>query len=496
MYPNHYGYPNAAGGPAFNGAPPPQNPHLQPGPSQNQPQQMMYNTQQQPQQHQQQQPQQFPMGAQAAHFPAGPNPAMMGAAGPAGMMQNTAMAAMPTMPTMPTMPAMSAMPHMAANGQMAYQTPYTSSPYGAAIPSPAPPQPQLPANYMMSGPMPQYPMNPGMHPQQPMMQRMHPSQQNPAGMAVTTPQRHFNPGQGTPNNAIPTQQVQYAPPQSHGTPQSQTPTSAQPPTASVATPQTPTFPSTGQSVQTNGSSGVSTPQSPGTESREKERFALLLDINQELLYETIMICNSRAELKKEQAAAAESREPANSHIDFAEEERLANMDYAQCMRRLQANLAYMAALADRKATVQVPAYPAYLTSPPLNLNITLRVSQTQNLLDESAEKTVDPKADREERDRIMKDLYKKLQALFPGIDPKKEPVPQMPNARGAGQPQQQQGAMKMQNGQAHAAAVAAAGGQGSNHSSPGPGPQKTPQMTPQMGNAAAPPMLMAQVSGP
>ncbi|KAK3687349.1 hypothetical protein B0T22DRAFT_126364 [Podospora appendiculata] len=480
MYPNHYGYPNAAGGPAFNGAPPPQNPHLQPGPSQNQPQQMMYNTQQQHQQLQQQQ--QFPMSAQAAHFPAGPNPAIMGAAGPAGMMQNTAM------PAMPTMPALSAMPHMAANGQMAYQTPYTSSPYGAAIPSPAPLQPQLPTNYMMSGPMPQYPMNPGMHPQQPMMQRMHPSQQNPAGMSVTTPQRHFNPGQGTPNNSIPSQQVQYAP-QPHGTPQSQTPTSAQPPTASVATPQTPTFPSTGQSVQTNGSSGVSTPQSPGTESREKERFALLLDINQELLYETIMICNSRAELKKEQAAAAESREPSNSHIDFAEEERLANMDYAQCMRRLQANLAYMAALADRKATVQVPAYPAYLTSPPLNLNITLRVSQT--LPDESAEKTVDPKVDREERDKIMKDLYKKLQSLFPGIDPKKEPVPQMPNAR-AGQPQQQQqqGAIKVQNGQAHAA-----GGQGSNHSSPGPGPQKTPQMTPQMGNAAAP-MLMAQVPGP
>src|SRR3954468_14936375 len=82
MYSAPYGYPNvAAGGPPFNGgAPPPQNiPHLQPGPSPNQPQQMMYNTQQ------------FPMAAQGAHFPAGSNPAMMGGAGPAGMMQNTAM---------------------------------------------------------------------------------------------------------------------------------------------------------------------------------------------------------------------------------------------------------------------------------------------------------------------------------------------------------------------------------------------------------------------
>lgn len=86
MYSASYGYPNAAG-PAFNGAPQPQN--MQPGgPSPNAPQQMMYN------------PQQFPMGAQGA-FPGAPNPAAMmpGGPGPAGMMQNTAM------------------PHMAANGQ-------------------------------------------------------------------------------------------------------------------------------------------------------------------------------------------------------------------------------------------------------------------------------------------------------------------------------------------------------------------------------------------
>lgn len=87
MYSAPYGYPNPAGGPTFNGAPPQQNPHLQPGPSPGQPQQMMYN------------PQQFPMGAQGGHFPAAPNPAMMGGAGPAGMMQNTGM------------------PHMGANGQ-------------------------------------------------------------------------------------------------------------------------------------------------------------------------------------------------------------------------------------------------------------------------------------------------------------------------------------------------------------------------------------------
>jgi hypothetical protein len=86
MYSAPYGYPNAAGGPVFNGAPP-QGLQLQAGQSPNQPQQMMYN------------PQQFPMTTQTGPFPGGPNQAMMGGVGPAGMMQNAAM------------------PHMAANGQ-------------------------------------------------------------------------------------------------------------------------------------------------------------------------------------------------------------------------------------------------------------------------------------------------------------------------------------------------------------------------------------------
>lgn len=87
MYSAPYGYGNAAGQP-FNGAPPGQNPQMQPQPGPNQPQQqMMYN-------------QQFPMGPGGA-FPGATNPGAMmpGGAGPAGMMQNTAM------------------PQMSANGQ-------------------------------------------------------------------------------------------------------------------------------------------------------------------------------------------------------------------------------------------------------------------------------------------------------------------------------------------------------------------------------------------
>ena len=75
------------------------------------------------------------------------------------------------------------------------------------------------------------------------------------------------------------------------------------------------------------------------------------------------------------------------------------------MRRIQVNLAYLAAMADRK-NVNTPAPPTVLTPPPLNLGLKLRVSS-----DEAPEKMPDPNADREERDRLMKHLYAKLQAL-------------------------------------------------------------------------------------
>lgn len=214
---------------------------------------------------------------------------------------------------------------------VAFQTPLTSSPYGAGIPSSAAPQPQLPANYMMAGQMAPYQMNPAMNPQQPMMQRMLPGQQNAAAMSVSTPQRSFNPPQGTPTTSMPPQQPVFSTPtpqQQRGTPQNQTPTPAQPPPQAVATPQTPTFPTEQSQPQVNGTSAVSTPKSPATEARDKERIAVLLDINQELLYESIQLVNSRNELKKEQAAA-EAGGAKNGDVDYAEEEKLANVDYNQ-----------------------------------------------------------------------------------------------------------------------------------------------------------------------
>jgi hypothetical protein len=57
-------------------------------------------------------------------------------------------------------------------------------------------------------------------------------------------------------------------------------------------------------------------------------MAVLLEINQELLYESIQLVNSRNELKKEQAAV-NSGNAKNGDVDYAEEEKLANLDYNQ-----------------------------------------------------------------------------------------------------------------------------------------------------------------------
>ncbi|KAL2129507.1 hypothetical protein VTI74DRAFT_7657 [Chaetomium olivicolor] len=467
MYSAPYGYPNAAAGPIFNGAPP-QGAHLQPVPSPGQQQQMMYNAQQ------------FPMAGQPGAFSAGPNPAAMmgGGAGPAGMMQN------------------GGMPHMTANGQMAFQAAFTTSPYAAGIPSSAAPQPQLPANFMMAGQIAPYQMNTGLPSQQPMMQRMMPAQQNPAAMSVSTPQRQFNPNHGTPTSTMPPQQPQFSTPQPQGTPQSQTPTTSQPPPVSAAaTPQTPTFPTEQNQPQVNGASSASAPQSPATDSRDKERMTILLEINQELLYESITLVNSRNELKREQAAAEAGGEK-NAEVDYVEEEKLANLDYNQCMRRLQANLTYMFALTDKSKGKPVPPSPAYLTPPPLNLQLKLRHPPPDP--DNPIQRPADPMADRAERDQQMKNLYKRLQSLYPGIDPRKEPPAQPSGARpGVTNPNVAAAAAAAgakppgagQNGPASASTPV--GGQGSSQNSPAPMPGQhgQGQGTPQMANAAAPGMM-------
>ncbi|KAI0147605.1 hypothetical protein GGR57DRAFT_247964 [Xylariaceae sp. FL1272] len=441
MYGGNYGYPNnaAAGSPPYNGgAPPPgsQNSVMQPGSA---PNQMMYNHQQ------------YPMGPQS--FPGNPNMMPGGGGGPTGMMQN-------------------GMPHMAAaNGQMPnYQPPYSGSPYGAGVPSSVPPQMNMPPNYGMGGGMPMagYPMQ-GMNPQQPqMMQRMQASQANPN----PNMQRNFpnQPPQGTPtptpSNGQAPQQPQVSGPQTTqpsqasqlgaSTPQQQTPVQAPPSSNNIQTPQTPTFPSATQGTSTNGTSSGSTPMSPGADSKEKERVNVLLDINNELLCESIQIQATQDILKKEREASNGIGSVHDGDKKSADEEQLAQ-DYIQCMRRLQTNLTYLAALVDKKPQAQVPPCPAYLKAPPLSTHIKMRQAPTADGVEHKMEPT-----DREETVRYLEGLYTQLQGLYPGIDPNKEPAFRMTGGPGrAG---------------AQGGTNSTPGTQTPGHTSPTPGQQPTPTM--------------------
>jgi hypothetical protein len=125
------------------------------------------------------------------------------------------------------------------------------------------------------------------------------------------------------------------------------------------------------------------------------------------------------------------------------------------MRRLQCNLAYLAAIADRshKPSSQIPAHPAIISAPPPSQKpaqagqTTPSTSSPTTKKEDSSSSTSEdrkPEADakkpeemEEERALSLGDLYKKLQALFPGVDPKKEP-PLNSAARNQAQQQQMQ----------------------------------------------------------
>ena len=104
------------------------------------------------------------------------------------------------------------------------------------------------------------------------------------------------------------------------------------------------------------------------------------------------------------------------------------------MRRLQANLAYLAAIADKshKPGAQAPTHPAILTPPPLVPKPASTISPSaiteSKKEDGEDQKDTIPIEDRGERIETLKTQYKKLQEMFPDVDPKKEVSVQQANA--------------------------------------------------------------------
>ncbi|KXH64007.1 hypothetical protein CSAL01_13290 [Colletotrichum salicis] len=410
MYAPGYGFSNVP--PNFNtGAPPPnQNPHMQPGSVPTQPgQQMMYN------------PNQFAgMPGGQPGFVGGPNPAMMSGAGPAGMMQNAGM------------------PHMAANGQKSRicVTPSDAAPWQSQHALPVDDRDKdrgatrarLSCSHSLTVIITIFHTHPpnDMAPQHlpasingntRLLTSMslpvafqNPYQGNPYGGNMPAPGgQHPNFGgmQGFPMNAAgmtPQQQQQMMMQQRMQAQQAHHHQQQQQ-----------------QQQQQQG-------QGQGNHGNQGERDCQWHIVGIDALESRQRVPRTGEILivKETPGEGDQARKP-------TQEEGSVQQDYSHCMRRLQANLAYLAALADRKGNVQVPPSPAYLSSPPLNMALKIRNSTPPGDIPEN---NPDPMTDREERSKYLTELYRKLQALFPNADPKKEP-PFQAAGRPQGQPGQQ-----------------------------------------------------------
>lgn len=134
--------------------------------------------------------------------------------------------------------------------------------------------------------------------------------------------------------------------------------------------------------------------------RERARVTVLLEINTYLLQEVVSLqAQGKAGIPPNQQQQSPMKESVNSPTTATDPSnplnnspidpsrptggKPASPEYVECMRRLQANLSYLAAIADakKKATGTIPSGPAIMAPPPHLKSVT--------------------------------ELYKKLNALFP-----------------------------------------------------------------------------------
>lgn len=114
-------------------------------------------------------------------------------------------------------------------------------------------------------------------------------------------------------------------------------------------------------------------------------------------------------------------------------------NYDRCMRRLQSNLGYLASIADRshKPSAQIPPHPQIMTAPPL-----------QSKQPQSSTSSPTPPTDSflpaDSPGDTLREQYRALQVLFPGVDPKKEVTMQQANANARSQAQGSQYALQVQ----------------------------------------------------
>ncbi|KAI9737461.1 MAG: hypothetical protein M1834_009616 [Cirrosporium novae-zelandiae] len=111
------------------------------------------------------------------------------------------------------------------------------------------------------------------------------------------------------------------------------------------------------------------PISPSSAERDKNRVSALLELNTVLLQEVVNL--------QTQGKVLSQSDPGKDAMVNGQtgpngmNKRVYSQEYVECMRRLQANLAYLANLADRahKPAAPTPAGPAIMEPPPTNVKL-------------------------------------------------------------------------------------------------------------------------------
>ncbi|KAM0714273.1 hypothetical protein Q7P37_010060 [Cladosporium fusiforme] len=152
--------------------------------------------------------------------------------------------------------------------------------------------------------------------------------------------------------ALPQHQFQQQQQPQHLHAKQQTPPTKYP----MAAPPLPQTPATAQQTSGGNAASPHAPQSPGTQAREQKRVELLLEINGELLQEI----NT---LQSQGRGGAMNPQHQLQLRALNMDESMAAEEYIQCLRRVQANLAYLAPRADAHQAQKAPPGPAHMSPP-------------------------------------------------------------------------------------------------------------------------------------
>lgn len=140
--------------------------------------------------------------------------------------------------------------------------------------------------------------------------------------------------------------------------------------------------------------------SPQSQARERARVSVLLEINTALLKEVISLqAQGKAGIAPTQGQQSPTSpttgDPnsalSNSPVDASKQgQKAASQEYADCMRRLQANLSYLATIADAKKKVNgtIPLGPAIMIPPPHLTEVHDLYKKLNQLFPEASQSTI------------------------------------------------------------------------------------------------------------